>query len=94
MAFTDLQFVHNLEDIEFQIIGSIICPQNRVVGSLLAKLNLPEPFVCITRRFLNCLCEQIRIHEVGTGAGHQETAILYQTHTAQIDLTIACYSFF
>ena len=38
---------------------------------------------------LNRLCEELRRHEMGAGAGGEVAAVLYQTQTANIDLAVA-----
>ena len=85
-----LLFIHNLENVELQIIGRLIPrPQNRVVGCLGAVFDLAQAAVGAAGCLLNRLCEELRRHEMGAGAGGEVAAVLYQTQTANIDLAVA-----
>ena len=59
-----LFFVHNLKDIEFQIIRGIVCPQDRMIRALLAEFHLAKPLVCIAGSLSDRLLEELRGHEV------------------------------
>ena len=85
-----LLFIHNLENVELQIIGRLIpAPQNRMVGCLGAVFDLAQAAVGAAGCLLNRLCEEFRRHEMGAGAGGEVAAVLYQTQTANIDLAVA-----
>lgn len=45
-TFQSLLLINHLEDIEFQIIGLICGPQNRVIRGLRTKLDLTQSFMC------------------------------------------------
>lgn len=59
-----LFLVHNLEDVELQIIRGIVCPQDRMIRALLAEFHLAKPLVCIAGSLSDRLLEEIRGHEV------------------------------
>ena len=70
-----LFLIHNLEDIELQIIGRVVRPQNRVIRSLLAELHLPEALVRIMGCLRDGLLEEVCRHEMGAGAGRKKTTV-------------------
>ena len=64
----------DLKQIEFQIVGFGDIPENRMVGRLLARLNLTERHRRVVRRVMEHLDKQLLGHEVGAGAGRKITA--------------------
>ena len=84
-----LGLIHNLKNIEFQIIGFLCRPENRVTGCLMAIFHLTQAFMHILCRLPNGLGEQFIGHEMRAGAGCQKAAILQQLHGAQVDFAIA-----
>ena len=60
-----------------------------MVGCLGAVFYLTEALVDVGCGLTDGLGEQLRVHEVGTGAGGEVAAVLYQLHAAQVDLTVA-----
>ena len=78
-----------LEDIEFQIIRLICCPQNGMVRGLCAVFHLTQTFMDILCRLPNGLGEQLVCHEVRAGACCQKTAVFQQFHGTQVDFPIA-----
>lgn len=83
--------ITDLENIELQIITLIRRPKNRVVAGLGPVFHLAQPFMDISRGFPDGLCEQLRVHEMGTGAGGQVAAVLYQLYAAKIDFAVSLY---
>ena len=88
-AFYFLFFIHNLEDIKFQVIGLIRRPQNWVIRSLGAVFYLTETFVDVVSRLVDGFREEFVVHKVGTRTGAQIAAVFDQFHAAQIDFTIS-----
>ena len=60
-----------------------------MVGCLGAVFDLAQAAVGAAGCLLNRLCEELRRHEMGAGAGGEVAAVLYQTQTANIDLAVA-----
>ena len=65
-----------------------------MVGCLGTVFYLAEAFVYVCSGLADGLGEQLRVHEVGAGAGGEIAAVLYQLHAAQVDLTVALDSVF
>lgn len=63
-SYKILTILNHLEDIEFQIIRGIVCPQDRMIRTLLAEFHLAKPLVCIAGSLSDRLLEEIRGHEV------------------------------
>ena len=57
-------FLYDLEEEEFQIIGFRHCHKDRMIGSLLAELDLPERDAGIARCFLHHLHEELLTHKM------------------------------
>ena len=55
-TFQSLLLINHLEDIEFQIIGLICCPQDRVIRGLGAEFDLTETLM----RGSGCLAHGLR----------------------------------
>ena len=60
-----------------------------MIGCLGAVFDLAQAAVGAAGCLLNRLCEELRRHEMGAGAGGEVTAVLYQAQTADIDLAVA-----
>ena len=60
-----------------------------MIRCLGAVFYLAQSLVDVGSGFTYGFCEQLRIHEMGAGAGGEVAAVLYQTHTANIDLALA-----
>ena len=60
-----------------------------MIGCLGAVFDLAQAAVGAAGCLLNRLCEELRRHEMGAGAGGEVSAVLYQTQTADIDLAVA-----
>ena len=65
-----LQLLTHLENIEFQVVGFLRRPEDRMIRRLCFKFHLTQSLMRSVGRFADGLCEQLRIHKVGTGAGH------------------------
>ena len=59
-----------LENIEFQVVGFLRRPEDRMIRRLCFKFHLTQSLMRSVGCFADGLCEQLRIHKVGTGAGH------------------------
>lgn len=59
-----LFLVHDLEDVELQVIRGIVCPQDRMIRALLAEFHLAKPLVRIAGSLSDRLLEELRGHEV------------------------------
>lgn len=84
-----LFFIHNLENIKFQVIGLIRRPQNWMIRGLGAVFYLTETFVDVVSRLVDGFREEFVVHKVGTRTGAQIAAVFDQFHAAQIDFTIS-----
>ena len=60
-----------------------------MVAGLCAKFHLTESSVRAPGGLAESLGEQVRIHEVGAGAGGQKSAVPHQPHAPQVDLLVA-----
>ena len=65
-----LQLLTHLENIEFQVVGFLRRPEDRMIRRLCFKFHLTQSLMRSVGCFSDGLCEQLRIHKVGTGAGH------------------------
>lgn len=65
-----LQLLTHLENIEFQVVGFLRRPEDRMIRRLCFKFHLTQSLMRSVGCFADGLCEQLRIHKVGTGAGH------------------------
>ena len=77
-TFQPLLLFYHLKNIKFQIIALICRPQDRVIRSLRAELDLAQTLVCGARRLADRLCKKLLRHEMWAGTGRQIAAILYQ----------------
>ena len=59
-----------------------------MVGSLGAELDLAKALVGVFCGFCDSITEEIRIHEMGTGAGGEEAAVPDQAQAALVDLAV------
>ena len=60
-----------------------------MIRGLGAEFHLAEPLSGISGRFLDGPGKEVRIHEVGAGAGNEEASVLYKLHAPEIDLPVA-----
>ena len=60
-----------------------------MVAGLCPVFYLAQAAVRSPGGFAECLCEQIRIHEMGAGAGGEKAAVFHQSHAAQVDLPVS-----
>ena len=88
-AMSLLLFINHLKNIELQIITFLRGPQDRMIGRLRVKFHLTKPLVRASGSFTDRLGKELRVHEVGAGAGGEKSAVLDQLQATQIDLTIA-----
>ena len=65
-----------------------------MIRRLCFKFHLTQSLMRSVGCFADGLCEQLRIHKVGTGAGHKKSVVFYQLHAPQIDFTIPFYRIF
>ena len=89
LYFLWLFLITYLEDIEFQVIGFVGRPQDRVIRRLCAVFHLAKSLVCTSCGLANRFCKQFIFHKMGTGTGCKKSAVFYQFHSTKIDLTVA-----
>ena len=71
VGLSHLFLVAYLENIEFQIIRFLRCPQDRMIRRLGAVFHLAETLMYILCRLMDRLCEQLIGHKMRAGTGCQ-----------------------
>ena len=68
-------------------------PENRMVTGLGAEFNLTEASAGAPGGLHDGFREEIRIHEMGAGAGGQKAAVFNQLHAPQVNLPVFLHRF-
>lgn len=84
-----LLLIHHLKNIELQIIRIPCSPQYRMIRRLGPEFHLAQTFMGVPCGLSDGLGKQFIIHEMGTGAGGQESPVFHQPHSPQIDLPVS-----
>ncbi len=82
-------YLNNLEDIKFQIVGFRYVPKDGVIRRLLPRLHLTQLHAGVPGCRGQHLPKELVRHEVGAGASGEIAASGQQLHGAGIDLLVA-----